>query len=427
MIIAYHKSFLFFRLQVLLSLFLFVACLHSCSKKNDPPGNNTPIVYDAQVTILAAENNQVIRGFGCATVFSPPNTSAITSAEFDRLFGSGSGQVGLNFLRIRIASDDAWRNVELNHARAAIHRGAQVFASPWSPPARMKTNSSLNGTGGKLIPDSASAYAKYLNDFAVYMATNGAPLYAVSIQNEPDWEPVYEGCVWTALEMKEFLKNHGGVITATRLMAPELVNNNQTYVNTILSDDGAAANLDILATHLYGGGLVENLLAKSKGKEVWMTEHLDTNITYSANLNTAVEIHDCLTRANFSAYIWWYGKRFYGLIGQDGALTKRGYIISQFARFIKDGAIRLGTSPNSRTEVLVSAFKNGSKKIIVAINTGTANVKQKISFQGATATSVMPYLTTSSKNAEQGNAIALSDNSFEYTLPPESVVSFVEQ
>ena len=427
MIIAYHKSFLFFRLQVLLSLFLFVACLHSCSKKNEPPGNNTPIVYDAQVTILAAENNQVIRGFGCATVFSPPNTSAITSAEFDRLFGSGSGQVGLNFLRIRIASDDAWRNVELNHARAAIQRGAQVFASPWSPPARMKTNSSLIGTGGKLIPDSASAYAKYLNDFAVYMATNGAPLYAVSIQNEPDWEPVYEGCVWTALEMKEFLKNHGGVITATRLMAPELVNNNQTYVNTILSDDGAAANLDILATHLYGGGLVENLLAKSKGKEVWMTEHLDTNITYSANLNTAVEIHDCLTRANFSAYIWWYGKRFYGLIGQDGALTKRGYIISQFARFIKDGAIRLGTSPNSRTEVLVSAFKNGSKKVIVAINTGTANVKQKISFQGATASYVMPYLTNSSKNAEQGNAIALSDNSFEYTLPPGSVVSFVEQ
>ena len=87
----------------------------------------------------------------------------------------------------------------------------------------------------------------------------------------------------------------------------------------------------------------------------------------------------------------------------------------------------MGTSPNSRTEVLVSAFKNGSKKIIVAINTGTANVKQKISFQGATASYVMPYLTNSSKNAEQGNAIALSDNSFEYTLPPGSVVSFIEQ
>jgi glucuronoarabinoxylan endo-1,4-beta-xylanase len=423
----FHNGFLICRLQALLVLVLITGWFNSCSKKNDPPVAATPIVYEAEVTILAAENNQVIRGFGCATVFSPPNTTAITPAEFDRLFGSGDGQVGLNFLRIRIAADDEWRAVELNHAKAAIQRGAQVFASPWSPPARMKTNNSLIGTGGKLILDSAAAYAKYLNDFAVYMASNGAPLYALSVQNEPDWEPGYEGCVWTAIEMKEFLKNHGGLITTTRLMAPELVNNNQTYVNTILSDDGAADNLDIVATHLYGGGLIENLLAKSKGKEVWMTEHLDTNITYSANLNTAVEIHDCFTKANFSAYIWWYGKRFYGLIGQDGAVTKRGYIISQFARFIKQGAIRLGSTSNSRTEVLVSAYKSGSKKVVVVINTGTAIVKQKISFQGATVNSVIPYVTTTSKNAEQGNAIALSNNGFEYSLPPGTVVSFVEQ
>jgi glucuronoarabinoxylan endo-1,4-beta-xylanase len=425
-----HKRLQVLKLQDLLLLFLFLVCFNSCSKKNNNTtgGGSTPNnVVDADVTILAAENNQVIEGFGCATVFAPPNTSEITSDEFDRLFGSGNGQVGLSFLRIRIASDDAWRDVELNHAKAAIQRGAKVFASPWSPPARMKTNNSIIGTGGKLIPDSAAAYAKYLNDFAIYMASNGAPLYAVSVQNEPDWEPGYEGCAWTAIEMRDFLKNQGGLITSTRLIAPELVNNNQTYVNTVLSDDGAVANLDIVGTHLYGGGIIENQLAKNKGKEVWMTEHLDTNITYTANINTAVEINDCFTKANFSAYIWWYGKRFYGLIGQDGAVTKRGYIISQFARFIKQGAIRLGTTANSRSDVLISAYKNGTKKVVVAINTESANVKQKISFQGASATSVVPYLTTSSKNTEQGSAITVTDNSFIYTIPSQSVVSFVEQ
>jgi glucuronoarabinoxylan endo-1,4-beta-xylanase len=423
-----HKRLQILKLQSLLAFFLVVACSNSCSKNNSGGGGGTPTnVLEAEVTILAAENNQVIQGFGCATVFAPPNTSELTNEEFDRLFGSGNGQAGLNFLRIRVASDDAWRAVELNHAKSAIQRGAKVFATPWSPPARMKTNNSIIGTGGKLIADSAAAYAKYLNDFAVYMASNGVPLYAVSAQNEPDWEPGYEGCAWTATEMRDFLKNHGGLITATRLMAPELVNNNQTYVNTILSDDAAAANLDIVGTHLYGGGIVENQLAKNKGKEVWMTEHLDTNITYAANLNTAVEIHDCFTKANFSAYIWWYGKRFYGLIGQDGAVTKRGYIVSQFARFIKGGAIRLGSTPNSRSEVLISAYKNGTKKVVVAINTGSADVKQKISFQGASATSVIPYLTTSSKNAEQGSAITLANNSFDYTIPSQSVVSFVQQ
>jgi glucuronoarabinoxylan endo-1,4-beta-xylanase len=423
-----HMGLQILKIQGLLLSLVVIACLNSCSKNNSGGGDSTPPnVIEAQVTILAAENNQLIQGFGCATVFAPPNTTALTSEEFDRLFGSANGQVGLNILRIRIASDDAWRAVELNNAKAAIQRGAKILASPWSPPARMKTNNNIIGTGGKLIPDSATAYAKYLNDFAVYMAANAAPLYAVSVQNEPDWEPSYEGCAWTATEMRDFLKNQGGLITDTRLMAPELVNNNQTYVNAILSDDAAVANLDIVGTHIYGGGIVESQLAKSKGKEVWMTEHLDTNITYTANLNTAVEIHDCFTKANFSAYIWWYGKRFYGLIGQDGIVTKRGYILSQFARFIKTGAIRLGSTINSRSEVLISAYKNGAKKVIVAINTGSAEVKQKISFQGGTATSVIPYLTSSSKNAEQGAAITVSDNSFVYTIPSQSVVSFVEQ
>lgn len=422
------KRIYFFNVLKLLAISLVFVTSLSCSKKNNGGGGGGGnVVVNAEVSILAAENNQVIQGFGCATVFAPPNTSALTNEEFDRLFGSGNGQVGLNILRIRIASDDAWRAVELNHAKAALQRGAKILASPWSPPARMKTNNSIVGTNGKLIPDSAAAYAKYLNDFALYMAANGAPLEAISVQNEPDWEASYEGCVWTAAEMRDFLKNHGGVITATRLMAPEIINNNQNYINTILSDDAAVANLDILGTHLYGGGIVENALAKAKGKEVWMTEHLDTLTTFAANLNTAIEIHDCFTKANFNAYIWWYGKRFYGPIGQDGQVTKRGSIMAQFARFIRPGAIRLGSSANTRDDVLISAYRNGASKVVVAINSGSSDVKQKITFQGASAVKVVPYVTTSSTDVAAGTAITLQANSFEYVLPAKSVITFVEQ
>ena len=402
----------------------FVLILLFSCKKNNKTDESTPTV-EAAVTVLANDNKQVIQGFGCATVFTPPNTSALSSEEFDRLFGSANGQVGLNILRIRIASDDAWRATELNYAKAAIQRGAIILASPWSPPARMKTNNSI--ISGKLIPDSAAAYAKYLNDFALYMANSGAPLHAVSVQNEPDWDTNYESCVWTGTEMRDFLKNHGAAVTATRLMAPELVNNNQTYINTILADDAAVANLDIFGTHIYGGGITDNPQIRNKGKEIWMTEHLDTVTTYASGISTAVEIHDCLTKANFNAYIWWYGKRFYGPIGQDGLVTRRGYIISHFARFIKSGAIRLGMSANSRLDVLLSAYKNGSKKVVVAINVGSYNVKQKITFDGATAASFVPYVTTSTKNVEQGTAVASANNSFEFVLPPNSVATFVEQ
>ncbi|HEX5637229.1 MAG TPA: glucuronoxylanase XynC, partial [Gammaproteobacteria bacterium] len=327
--------------------------LCSCSKSsgNNSGGGNPAPTVSADINILAAESKQVIQGFGAATVFQPPNTTVYTAEEFDRLFGTGNGQVGLSILRIRVASDNNWRQTELTHAKWASDRGARILASPWSPPASMKTNNNI--VGGFLIPDSAAAYARYLNDFANYMAANGAPLYAISVQNEPDWNPSYEGCQWTAEQMRDFLKNQGHLVSSTRLMAPELVNNNQSYMNTILNDPGAVANLDLLGTHIYGGGIVENANAKALNKEVWMTEHLDTNIYYTANINTAVEIHQCLTQANFNAYIWWYGKRFYGPVGQDGQVTTRGFVLSHFSRFIRPGAVRIGTGPNSRNEVLV--------------------------------------------------------------------------
>ncbi len=401
-----------------------VFLLISCSKKKADDGGNVSVA-DADVTIFPTQNNQVIQGFGCATVFTPPGTSLYTQEEFNRLFGTGNGKIGLSILRIRLSSDDSWRATELNHAKWAIQNGARVLASPWSPPARMKTNNNI--VGGALIHDSAAAYAKYLNDFALYMEAGGAPLYAVSVQNEPDWNPSYESCQWSAEEMRDFLKNNGHLIKSTLLMAPELVNNNQAYINTILTENGAVANLDIIGTHIYGGGITENVTAKSLNKEVWMTEHLDTNIYYTASLNTAVEIHNCLTKANFSAYIWWYGKRFYGLIGQDGMITKRGYILSHFSRFIKPGSVRIGTSANSYSDVLVSAYVYGGKKVIIAINTGVNNVKQKITVQGMPSFNMVPYTTTNSKDMEQGATILVNSSSFTYVLPTNSITTFIEQ
>jgi glucuronoarabinoxylan endo-1,4-beta-xylanase len=422
-VISFSKHSSLF-LITLSTLFIYCSKSNSNNNNNNNNGGNTNTI-NAEVIILAAENKQLIQGFGSATVFAPPNTSSYTSEEFDRLFGSNAGQVGLTILRIRVATDNQWRAVELNHAKSAIQRGAKVIASPWSPPPNMKTSNNL--IGGSLITDSGASYAKYLNDFADYMALNGAPLYGVSVQNEPDITVSYESCDWTADAMRNFIKTHGHLISSTKLMAPESFNNNQTYTNTILNDAGAAANLGIVCGHIYGTGIVENPLAKSLNKEVWMTEHLDTNVSYTANLNTAVEIHDCLTKANFNAYIWWYGKRFYGPIGQDGLVTKRGYVISQFARFIKAGSVRLGAAANSRSDVLISAYKNADKIIIVAINSGDQTINQKINIQDGTIDDIVPYTTTELKNAEQGSKITATNNSFTYTLPSKSVITFVEQ
>ena len=75
----------------------------------------------ATAQIDASAPQQTIRGFGGATVFQPPGLSAsLTPAELDLLFGNAPNQIGLSLLRIRVATDDAWRAIELGHARGAL-------------------------------------------------------------------------------------------------------------------------------------------------------------------------------------------------------------------------------------------------------------------------------------------------------------------
>lgn len=406
------------------SLLLIGVMQASCQKNGSTTVTPNPTVtLKSEITINGADLAQIIQGFGCATVFKP-STAPLSTEELDRLFGKAAGQVGLSILRIRITEDANWKGFELQNAKGAIQRGAIILATPWSPPARFKTNNNL--IGGSLITDSSLAYANYLNNFAAYMSSNGAPLYAVSVQNEPDIKVSYEGCEWTSAQMQNFVKNYGHLITNTRLMAPESFNNNATYVNDLLLEPTAAANTDLIGGHIYGGGIMENSLAKTMGKPVWMTEHLDTNFNYNSSLATAAEIHDCFSKANFSAYIWWYGKRFYGPIGEDGLVTKRGTIMSHFARYIPSGSTRINTGTNTQTETKISAYKTPTGKlIIVAVNSYPAYVNQIIQLKDLTVGSMIPYTTTEKTDMSIGTAISVVNNRFSVTLPPSSITTFV--
>jgi glucosylceramidase len=61
----------------------------------------------------------------------------------------------------------------------------KVMATPWSPPAWMKTNQSL--IGGRLIdsPRIYATYAQYFVEFIKAYRRAGVPIYAVTVQNEP--------------------------------------------------------------------------------------------------------------------------------------------------------------------------------------------------------------------------------------------------
>jgi glucuronoarabinoxylan endo-1,4-beta-xylanase len=379
------------------------------------PGSETTA---APAAVNLGQIHQTVRGFGGASVW----LGQLSDANMNTLFGSGPGTIGLSILRIRIAPDNNW-NDELQNAKKAVARGAIVMATPWTPPASMKTNN--NVVGGKLKTSEYGNYANYLQGFANYMSSNGAGLYAISVQNEPDIQVTYESCDWTATEMFNFAKNNAGVIS-TRVIMSESFNFKKSYTDQILNDAGARANIEIVGGHIYGGGLSDYPLARTMGKDVWMTEHLNTDTSIGGVIQTAKGMLDCMAVGNYNAYLWWYLKRFYGPIDDNGVRTKRGCVMAQYARWVRPGYVRVGATYNPTTNVYVCAFKSGSSVRIIAVNTGTSAVNQTFNISGGTApSSLNRYRTSSSEDLATLSTISVSGGSFTTSLPGRSITSFV--
>ena len=161
-------------------------------------------------TINLSSEKQVIRGFGGMN--HPVWISDLTAAQRDTAFGNGDGQLGFSILRIHVDENKNNWSKELATAKRAIEHGAIVFASPWNPPSEMVETFTRNGVPNqkRLKYDKYAAYAQHLNDFVTYMKNNGVNLYAISIQNEPDY--AHEWTWWTPQEILRFMKENAGSI-----------------------------------------------------------------------------------------------------------------------------------------------------------------------------------------------------------------------
>lgn len=103
----------------------------------------------------------------------------------------------------------------------------------------MKSNNSLTN-GGKLLPNYYGAYTKYLLDFANYMSGKGAPLYAISLQNEPDWHPNYESAGWNGSDFVNYLVSEGSKFGGLKVIVGESVG-----FNFSITDRSSATPLPI--------------------------------------------------------------------------------------------------------------------------------------------------------------------------------------
>ncbi|SER05955.1 glucosylceramidase [Hyunsoonleella jejuensis] len=108
-----------------------------------------------------------------------------------------------------IEKDKVFRIPMIKRATSLIKDDLVFYASPWSPPAFMKSNKNML-QGGKLLPEYYQTWANYFVKFIEAYEAEGIPVWGVTIQNEPMAKQRWESCIYTAEEERDFLKNNLG-------------------------------------------------------------------------------------------------------------------------------------------------------------------------------------------------------------------------
>lgn len=158
------------------------------------------------------------------------------------------------------------------HIQGFTSRGVGTyFMSVWTPPPSMKTRNTPSAVywnnGVKenvsLRPDQEDKYIQYVASALQWLKSNNVPLpYAFSLQNEPDYNPDYDGCVYDSIQYRRVLKKmrthfDANGLGAVKLMGPEGggLGSSQTLLGknfgSLDSDPEFNAALGIIASHNY--------------------------------------------------------------------------------------------------------------------------------------------------------------------------------
>ena len=123
-------------------------------------------------------------GDGLSFLRQPMGASDFVAGDFYTYDDLPAGKTDYDMRHFSIAHDRA-QILPLLRQALELNPRLKVIGSPWSPPAWMKTNGSL--IGGRLIDDPRiyTAYARYFVEFVKAYEHAGVPVYAITVQNEP--------------------------------------------------------------------------------------------------------------------------------------------------------------------------------------------------------------------------------------------------
>ncbi len=401
----------------------------------------------AAATINWSSIHQAVAGFGSSSAWN--NFGNVDSSQQQLLWSTTDG-AGLSMLRSRIRPDTSSSSDEIFAMQKAQAMGVTIWSTPWSPPAAWKSNNNVNtvvngvDTMGYLLASHYQDYANWLKQYVVNMANNGITIYAVSMQNEPNWSADYESARWSAQQFHDALSILHDTLAAdsrtanVKIILPEEIHwNNLDLVSQVMSDpvESNYTNL-IYADHTYGINTIAGgkdgfaPISGLNGHQIWETEHTgdDPGLGITAGLNEAQSIYDIVYVAQASAYHHWWTNAAggAGLLGGNWQTTKLYSAMAQFSKFIRPGWVGVGESDDNNG-LRISAFKNPTTGdfATVIVNTGSSTITETINLNGAYSPVLTPWVTTAALDVAQQQSIPATGNgsSFTYTIPAKSIVT----
>jgi glucosylceramidase len=360
-----------------------------------------------------------------------------------------AGETDYQMQRFSIAHDESQILPLLRQARA-LNPQLQILASPWSPPAWMKTNASL--VGGSLIDDPRiyRAYALYFVKFIQGYERAGVPVDAVTVQNEPqNRNPSgYPGMYMSAEQQAAFIEVLGPALRDADLdtkifaydhnwsMHPADIASTPPgqvpetgYPTLVLSEPEAARWISGVAYHCYYGdpSRQSTLHERFPDEAIYFTECSGSHgpsdtpaqifsgtLTWHArNLVLGTTRNWAETVVTFNLALDPAGGPHVGGCGSCTAVVTVGpgqtvttnaeyYTLGHLSRFVKPGAVRIASTSFGTTgwngQIMDVAFRNPD---------------------GSTA-----LVVHNENDAARSFAVSVGGRSFEYTLPGGSLATF---
>lgn len=380
-----------------------------------------------------------------ATRMSPAQRDALLR----RLFGRADGGIGLDFTRLTIGASDFSRShysyddmppgqvdPALAHFSIAPARGEvlpvlrealainprlQVMASPWSAPGWMKTSDSL--IQGTLWPEYYGAFARYLLAYVDALDAEDIPLFALTLQNEPAFEPGdYPGMRLGPRARASIIGHYLGPLLERRrergAPAPQLLDWDHNWDQpgqplAVLSDPLAAPHVAGVAWHCYGG----DVSAQSQVHDAY--PDIDAYLTECSGgdwepVRSGGLVRQVRTLVVETTRNWARGVLFWNLaLDRDngphtgGCATCRGlvtiaadgsavptddyYALAHASRFVRQGAWRIGSS-EAHADVANVAFENADdgSRVLLVVNSAPAPRTIQVAGGGASFARMLP-------------------------------------